>query len=71
MTFPMPYFVYILNSELTGTSYVGHTSSLEKRITEHNNGKSHSTRNKKPWKTVHKEEHQTRSEIIQIQKGET
>jgi len=44
----MPYFVYILKSESTGTSYIGHTSNLEKRLIEHNNGKSISTRKKRP-----------------------
>jgi putative endonuclease len=60
----MPYFVYILKSELTGISYVGHTSNLEKRLVEQNNGKSLSTRSKKPWKLVYKEEYPTRSEAI-------
>jgi len=58
----MPYFVYILKSESTGTSYTGHTSNLEKRLIEHNNGKSISTRKKRPWKLIYQEEYQTRSE---------
>jgi putative endonuclease len=58
----MSYFVYVLKSESTGTSYIGHTSNLEKRLTEHNNGKSLSTRSKKPWKLIYKEEYPTRSE---------
>jgi hypothetical protein len=40
----MPYFVYVLESESTGSSYTGHTSNLEKRLLEHSNGKSLSTR---------------------------
>ncbi|MBM4277703.1 MAG: GIY-YIG nuclease family protein [Deltaproteobacteria bacterium] len=58
----MPYFVYVLKSESTSSSYVGHTSNLEKRIVEHNNNKSLSTRGKKPWRLVYKEEFTTRSE---------
>ncbi|NWF93697.1 MAG: GIY-YIG nuclease family protein [Syntrophaceae bacterium] len=61
----MPYFVYLLKSELTGSSYVGHTSNLEKRITEHNLGKSLSTRKKRPWRLVYQEEYVTRSEAAQ------
>jgi putative endonuclease len=57
----MSYFVYVLKSEITDSSYVGHTSSLEKRLVEHNNGKSLSTRGKRPWKLVYKEEFPTRS----------
>jgi len=64
----MPYFVHILKSELTGIPYVGHTSKLEKRLTEHNNGKSISTRNKRPWKLIYQEEFQTRSEAISREK---
>jgi len=60
----MPYFVYILKSEVTRNSYVGHTANLEKRLVEHNNGKSLSTRSKKPWTLVYKEEYPTRSEAI-------
>jgi putative endonuclease len=60
----MPFFVYILKSESTGNSYVGHTSNLEKRLNEHNNGRTPSTRNKKPWKLVYKEEFPNRSQAV-------
>jgi putative endonuclease len=58
----MPYFVYVLKSESTGSSYTGHTSNLEKRLVEHNNGKSISTRSGRPWRLVYKEQYTTRSE---------
>jgi putative endonuclease len=58
----MSYFMYILKSESTDSSYVGHTSNLEKRLIEHNNGKSLSTRGKRPWRLVYKEKYTTRSE---------
>jgi len=58
----MSYFIYVLKSEMTGSSYVGHTSNLEKRLIEHTNNKSLSTRGKKPWRLVYKEEFITRSE---------
>jgi len=64
----MPYFIYVLKSELTGSSYVGHTSDLEKRLIEHNNNKSLSTRGKKPWRLVSKEEYTTRSEAASREK---
>jgi len=60
----MPYFIYVLKSETTDSSYVGHTSNLEKRLVEHNNAKSLSTRGKRPWRLVHKEEYATRSEAV-------
>ena len=58
----MLYFIYVLKSETTDSSYVGYTSNLEKRLVEHNNGKSLSTRRKRPWRLVYKEEYSTRSE---------
>ena len=57
----MSYFMYVLKSETTDSSYVGHTSNLDKRLVEHNNGKSLSTRGKRPWRLVYKEEFPTRS----------
>jgi putative endonuclease len=57
----MAYFVYVLKSESTGSSYVGQTSHLERRILEHNSGKSSSTRSRRPWRLVYKEEFSTRS----------
>ncbi|HVP80042.1 MAG TPA: GIY-YIG nuclease family protein [Thermodesulfobacteriota bacterium] len=58
----MPYFVYVLKSDSAGSSYVGHTSNLEKRLLDHNSGKSLSTRGKRPWSLVYNEECTTRSE---------
>ena len=60
----MTYIVYILKSEKTGNSYVGHTSDLNKRLLEHNSGKSIATRNRRPWVLVYKEEYETRSEAM-------
>ena len=64
----MPYFVYVLKSETTDTSYVGHTSSPEKRLMEHNNGKSLSTKGKRPWRLVYNEKYLTRSEAASREK---
>jgi putative endonuclease len=64
----MPYIVYIPKSELTSTSYVGHTSNLEKRLLEHNNGKSLSTRSKRPWRLVYQEVFKTRSDAMSKEK---
>ena len=64
----MPYFIYVLKSESTGSSYVGHTSNLEKRVFEHNTGKSPSTKGKRPWRLVYDEEHATRAEAASREK---
>jgi putative endonuclease len=60
----MTYHVYILKSESSNKSYIGQTANLEKRLWEHNNGKSLSTRRKSPWKLVYSEEFQTRSDAV-------
>jgi len=58
----MSFFVYVLKSESTHSSYVGYTSNLHKRLFEHNSGKSLSTRGKRPWRLIYEEEYGTRSE---------
>ena len=35
--------------------YIGYTSDLEKRIIEHNSGKTITTKRKKPWKVLYYE----------------
>ena len=60
--FTMSFYVYVLKSDLNGTSYVGHTNDPEKRLIEHNSGKSLATRKKGPWELVYIEKYETRSE---------
>jgi len=60
----MPFSVYILKSEKSGRSYIGHTADLQKRLIEHNSGKSISTRSGKPWKLMYDEEYQSRQEAV-------
>jgi putative endonuclease len=48
-------FVYILQSEATGRFYVGSTSDLDRRLSEHARNHTPSTRNRGPWKLVHQE----------------
>jgi putative endonuclease len=58
------YFVYILESELNGSYYVGQTEDLQKRLEEHNKGRVQSTKYSRPWKLVHYEEYESRSESV-------
>ncbi|NND16518.1 MAG: GIY-YIG nuclease family protein [Eudoraea sp.] len=48
-------FVYVLYSPGFKRFYVGSTINLDKRVAEHNRGKTKSTRPFKPWKLVFKE----------------
>ena len=60
----MPFFVYILKSEIDGTYYVGSTEELKKRLERHNQGRSLYTKRKRPWKLVYFEEHPDRSSAV-------
>jgi putative endonuclease len=60
----MGYFVYILQSELDGSFYIGYTSDLKGRLQRHNQGRSSYTKAKAPWKLIYQEEFSSRSEAV-------
>lgn len=55
------YIVYILQSIKDGGYYVGMTSNIERRLHQHNKGYVRSTKSRKPFVVVHKEEFERRS----------
>ena len=57
------YYVYVIRSE-EGYRYIGQTGDLERRLSEHNGGMSHSTKHGKNWEVVHLEEFGTRKEAM-------
>ncbi|MBA6313204.1 GIY-YIG nuclease family protein [Cellulophaga baltica] len=61
----MKYYVYVLESEKDQRWYKGHTVDLDKRIKEHNSGKTKSTKGFIPWRLVYFEVVETREEAIQ------
>ena len=58
------YYVYILKSLIVDRYYIGHTSDLDKRLGEHNRGKTRSTKAYAPWKIVYTEEFGLKSEAF-------
>ncbi len=50
------YSVYVIQSELNGSFYVGMAQEVEARLKEHNSGKSAYTKSFVPWKLVYSEE---------------
>jgi putative endonuclease len=50
------FFVYVIESLVDGRLYVGFTENIEKRLKEHNTGKTRSTKGYIPWFIVYKEE---------------
>ncbi len=62
------YLVYALRSKVDGRIYVGFTSDLERRIKEHNSGKTKSTKGYIPWELLYKEEVTDRNEARKKEK---
>jgi len=52
--------VYGIKSELDGRIYVGFTDCLERRLKEHNSGKTKSTKGFMPWKLIFTERCESR-----------
>ena len=50
------YYVYILYSTNFDSFYIGFTADLERRLQQHNNGLTKSTKAKRPWKIAYSEE---------------
>ena len=50
--FTYMYYTYILKSSKSGIFYYGYTKDLKKRVEEHNNGLSPSTRPHVPWELI-------------------
>ena len=62
------FYVYILQSDLDGTFYIGFSENLEKRVSQHNNGESAYTSRKIPWKLVYFEEVTLKSDALKREK---
>ena len=48
-------YVYILESQKDNGWYTGYTSDLKKRLSEHQNGYTPSTKYRRPWKLIYYE----------------
>ena len=62
------FFVYALKSLKDGRIYVGFTGNLEKRLNEHNSGKTSSTKAWVPWELLYSEKVSTRIEARKREK---
>lgn len=49
----MPFYVYILQSAFDKSFYKGFSENPLQRLAQHNNGESHYTSLKRPWKLVY------------------
>ena len=64
----MGYFVYVLRSDKFIRNYVGFSSNVEKRLADHNNGRTKSTKPFRPWKLLFIESFETKIEALQREK---
>jgi putative endonuclease len=60
----MSWFVYILRSDKDGDLYKGITEDIQRRLEEHNSGKSKFTSSKTPWQLVYQKEMPNKREAI-------
>ncbi|MCX6255931.1 MAG: GIY-YIG nuclease family protein [Bacteroidia bacterium] len=58
----MAYVIYAIKSSVDNRIYVGFTDNLEKRIKEHNQGRTKSTKGFRPWFLIYNETVETRIE---------
>ena len=58
----MPFHVYVLRSQSTGRLYIGTTKDVQRRLAEHESGRSKATRGRGPWEIVHTEQYATPGE---------
>ena len=62
------FFVYVLFSEILHKRYVGSSKDVNKRLIEHNSGKSKFTKTGIPWRIVYTESFQSNSEARKREK---
>ncbi len=49
------FYVYILKSKKDNKLYIGYSSNLRQRIKEHQDGRSYSTKNRRPFELIYYE----------------
>ncbi|MFA6169209.1 MAG: GIY-YIG nuclease family protein [Candidatus Margulisiibacteriota bacterium] len=62
MTVESVYYVYILRSLKNNRYYIGYTTNLLNRLTEHNTGETKGNRYFRPFELVYQEEYKTLTE---------
>ena len=61
------YEVYILQSEKNGRYYIGSTNDIERRLTEHNSGKTKSLQYLRPLKIVFQKAYSSQQLAVQME----
>lgn len=58
------FYVYVLRSEKDHEFYIGSTNNLERRISEHQNGKNISTAKRLPVELIYFEGHRSKEDAM-------
>jgi putative endonuclease len=58
------YYIYIIQSELDTSFYIGYTNDFERRLKEHNEGLSNYTKRKRPWKLFYLESFDSKRDAL-------
>jgi len=61
---PVAYYFYVLRSKKDGGLYKGTAQDVERRLVQHNVGKTKSLRHRIPFEVIHSEEYATRAEAL-------
>ncbi len=64
----MNYYIYILLNEKLNRKYIGCTNNLDRRLREHNAGKTKSTKAFRPWKIVYAERYNNQRQALDREK---
>jgi putative endonuclease len=62
INYVMAYVIYAIKSSFADRIYVGFTLDLERRIKEHNQGRTRSTKGFRPWVLIYSESAENRKE---------
>ncbi|MBU2539872.1 GIY-YIG nuclease family protein [Patescibacteria group bacterium] len=63
------YYVYVLKSDKNGRFYIGSTNNIQRRLLEHNTGKSRYTKSTIPFRLIYKEIYETRKEAVKRERA--
>ena len=62
------YTVYVLRSLKDGRRYIGYTSNVDRRLKEHDAGRTESTKYRRPWEMIYSESYTTEKEAKEREK---
>ncbi len=62
------FYVYVLESQISGRIYIGFSDDVKRRLNEHNEGRSKSTKNRGPWTLMGFIETKSRNEAMKLEK---